>query len=74
MNITISTTSQNYFTKIQKYLNQKKVVFATSPDNGVYALTIFNPSSIKITPLLNRMVKDLHLTLKSQREPLALAA
>jgi hypothetical protein len=72
MTTRISTTSTNSFTKIQKYLSNKRVVFTSSLYNGVYALTIFDLSEVETTSLLNKMTKHFHLT--KQQEPLALAA
>jgi hypothetical protein len=73
MATTIRTSSKNYFTKIQKYLNNKRIFFTPSLNDGVYALTIFDLSSIETTSLLNKMTKHFHLSPK-QQEPLALAA
>ena len=73
MATTIKTSSKNYFNKIQKYLNNKRVFFTPSLNLGVYALTIFDLSSIETTSLLNKMTKHFHLSPK-QQEPLALAA
>ena len=72
MSTTIRTSSKNYFTKIQKYLKNKRVFFASSFNNEVYTLTIFDLSSIETTSLINKMTKHFHLT--KQQEPLALAA
>ena len=64
----ICTTSTNSFTKIQKYLSNKRVVFTSSLYNGVYTFFVFD-----LTPsLINKMTKRLHFT--KQQEPLALAA
>ena len=73
MATTIRTSSKNYFTKIQKYLNNKRIFFTPSLNDGVYALTIFDLSNIETTSLLNKMTKHFHLSPK-QQEPLALAA
>ena len=73
MTTTVRTSSKNYFNKIQKYLNNKRVFFTPSLNDGVYALTIFDLSSIETTSLLNKMTKHFHLSPK-QQEPLALAA
>lgn len=70
---TISTSSKNLFSKIQKYLKNKRVRFATSLTNEVYALTIFDLSNSEGTSLIQKMTKHFHLTPK-QQEPLALAA
>ena len=39
---TISTSSENLFSKIQKYLKNKRVYFVSSFNNEVYTPTIFN--------------------------------
>lgn len=70
---TISTNSKNLFSKIQKYLKNKKVCFTTSQGNEGYALTIFNLSDNQTTSLIQKMTKYLHLTPR-QQEPMALAA
>ena len=73
MTTTIRTNSKNYFNKIQKYITNKRVFFAPSVENGVYALTIFDLDSFGTNALLNKMTKHFHLSPK-QQEPLALAA
>ena len=73
MTTTISTSSKNQFSKIRKYLTNKRIFFTPSLNNGVYALTIFDLSSIETTSLLNKMTKHFHLSPK-QQEPMALAA
>ena len=73
MTTTISTSSKNQFTKIRKYLTNKRVFFTPSVENGVYALTIFDLDSFGTNALLNKMTKHFHLSPK-QQEPLALAA
>ena len=73
MATTIRTSSKNYFTKIQKYLNNKRIFFTPSNTNGVYALTIFDLTNVETTSLLNKMTKHFHLSPK-QQEPLSLAA
>ena len=72
MATTIRTSSQNYFTKIQKYLKNKRVFFVSSFNNEVYTLTVFDLSSIETTSLINKMTK--HFNLTKQQEPRALAA
>lgn len=72
MTTTIRTSSQSYFTKIQKYLKSKRVFFASSFNNEVYTLTIFDLSSIETSSLINKMTKHFHLT--NRQESLALAA
>ena len=73
MTTSIHTNSKNYFTKIQKYLTNKRVFFTPSLNNEVYTLTIFDLSSPKTTCLIQKMTKHLNLSPK-QLEPLALAA
>ena len=73
MATTIRTSSKNYFTKIQKYLYNKRIFFTPSFSNRVYALTIFDLSNVETNSLLNKMTKHFHLNPK-QQEPLALAA
>ena len=72
MATTIKTSSKNYFTKIQKFLYNKRIFFTPSLNDGVYVLTIFDLTNVESTSLLNKMTKHFHLTM--QREPLALAA
>ena len=73
MATTITTSSKNYFNKIQKYLHNKKVFFTPSLNLGVYALTIFDLTNVETTSFLNKMTKHFHLY-PQQQEPLALAA
>jgi len=73
MTTTIRTSSKNQFTKIRKYLTNKRVFFTPSLNNGVYALTIFDLTSIETNSLIAKMTKHFHLSPK-QQEPLALAA
>ena len=68
---TISTSSENLFSKIQKYLKNKRVGFTSSLSNEVYALTIFDLSDSETTTLIQKMTKHFHLTPR-QQEPLAL--
>ena len=70
---TISTSSKNLFSKIQKYLKNKRVRFATSLNKEIYALTIFDLSGNEATSLIQKMTKHLHLTPR-QQEPMPLAA
>lgn len=70
---TISTSSQNLFSKIQKYLKNKRVSFVISHGNEAYALTIFDLSGSETTSLIQKMTKHLHLVPR-QQEPKALAA
>lgn len=72
MATTIRTSSKNYFTKIQKYLTNKRIFFTPSLNLGVYSLTIFDLNNDETTSLLNKMTKHFHLI--KQQEPLALAA
>ena len=73
MATTINTSSKNYFNKIQKYLNNKRLFFTPSIYNGGYTLTLFDLSSSQTTSLIQKMTKHFHLSPK-QSEPLALAA
>ena len=73
MTTTIKTGSKNYFNKIQKYLNNKRLFFTPSIYNGVYTLTLFDLSSSQTTSLIQKMTKHFHLSPK-QSELLALAA
>ena len=73
MTTTISTSSKNQFSKIRKYLTNKRIFFTPSLNNGVYALTIFDLTSIETNYLITKMTKHFHLSPK-QQEPLALAA
>ena len=72
MTTTIKTSSKNYFNKIQKYLNNKRIFFTPSLNDGIYALTIFDLDSRETNALLNKMTNHFHLV--KQQEPLALAA
>ena len=73
MTTTISTSSKNQFSKIRKYLTNKRIFFTPSLNNGVYALTIFDLTNIEIDSLITKMTKHFHLSPK-QQEPQALAA
>ena len=73
MATTIKTSSKNYFNKIKKYLNNKKVFFTPSLNDGIYALTIFDLTTAETNSLIQKMTKHFHLSPK-QSEPLALAA
>ena len=72
MTTTIRTSSENYFTKIQKYLTNKRIFFTPSLNLGVYSLTIFDLNNDETTSLINKMTKHFHLT--KQQESMALAA
>ena len=74
MTTTIKTSSKNYFNKIQNYLNNKRLFFTPSINNGVYTLTIFDLSSSQTTSLIQKLTKHFHLSPKHQPEPFALAA
>ena len=73
MSTTIRTSSENYFNRIQKYLNNKRIFFSSSFCNETYELTIFNLTSLEINTLIQKLTQHFHLFLK-QQEPLALAA
>ena len=72
MTTTIKTSSKNYFNKIQKYLNNKRIFFTPSLNDGIYAITIFDLTTIETNSLIQKMTKHFHLV--KQQEPLALAA
>jgi hypothetical protein len=74
MTTTVRTSSKNYFNKIQKYLNNKRLFFTPSINNGVYTLTIFDLTTIETNSLIQKMTKHFHLSPLSQQEPLAFAA
>ena len=73
MTTTISTSSKNQFTKIRKYLTNKRIFFTPSLNNGVYVLTIFELTNIEIDSLITKMTKHFHLS-PIQQELQALAA
>ena len=73
MTTTIRTSSKNYFNKIQKYLNNKRIFFTPSLNDGIYALTIFDLTTAETNSLIQKMTKHFHLSHK-QLEPMALAA
>ena len=73
MTTTIKTSSKNYFNKIQKYLNNKRIFFTPSLNDGIYALTIFDLTTTETNSLIQKMTKHFHLSHK-QLEPMALAA
>ena len=72
MTTTIRTSSKNYFNKIQKYLNNKRLFITPSLNDGIYALTIFDLTTTETNSLIQKMTKHFHLV--KQQEPLALAA
>lgn len=73
MATTIRTSSKNYFDKIKKYLNNKKLCLTSSFNNGGYTLIIFNLDEVTTHYLIQKMTRHFHLTSK-QLEPMALAA
>ena len=73
MTTTISTSSKNQFSKIRKYLTNKRIFFTPSLNNVVYALTIFELTNIEIDSLITKMTKHFHLS-PIQQELQALAA
>lgn len=73
MTTTIRTTSKKQFSKIQKYINNKKIFSTPALNNGVYALTIFELTNIEIDSLITKMTKHFHLS-PIQQELQALAA
>ena len=68
MTTTIRTSSKNYFNKIQKYLNNKRVFYTPSINDEVYTLTIFDLPASLTTSLILKLTKHFHLT--KQSEPL----
>ena len=72
MTTTIRTSSKNYFERIQKYLESKRVFFIPSTNIDGYTLTIFGHTEGEITSLIKRMTSHFHL-INKQQEPLALA-
>lgn len=66
MTTSIHTSSKNYFNKIQNYLNNKRVFFTPSLNNGVYTLTIFDLSSSQTTSLIQKLTKHFHLSPNQQ--------
>ena len=64
MTTTIRTSSKNYFNKIQKYLrstsgrlqgkNNKRIFFTPSFNDGIYALTIFDLTTIENNSLIQK--------------------
>ena len=66
---TISTSSKNYFNKIQKYLTNKRIIFVPSLNQDVYSLHIFNLTTNETNSLIQKMTKHFHLS-HYQQEPL----
>ena len=54
MATTIRTSSKNYFDKIKKYLNNKKLCLTSSFNNGVYTLIIFNLDEVTTHYLIQK--------------------
>ena len=69
----IRTSSKNQFTKIQKFLKSRKVVFTSCVENQSFSLTLFGLTSDETNRLIERMTRYLHLT-PHQPSHLALAA
>lgn len=74
MTTTIRTTSKNQFSKIQKYIKNKKIFSTPALNNGVYSITLFDLTTSQTNELIQKMTRHFHLTSKSQSEPMALAA
>lgn len=70
---TIRTSSKNQFTKIQKYLKNKRVVFTSCVENQSLSLTLFGLTSDETNLLIQQMTKHFHLAPR-QSSHLALAA
>ena len=58
----IRTSSKNQFTKIQKYLKNRKVRFVSCPKNQSFALTLFGLTSDETNLLIQRMTRHFHLS------------
>ena len=63
MSITIiRTSSKNQFTKIQKYLKNRRVRFVSCPENQSFSLTLFGLTSDETNLLIQRMTRHFHLS------------
>ncbi len=74
MTTTISTTSKNQFSKIQKYINNKKVFSTPALNTGIYSITLFDLTTSQTNELIQKMTRHFHLISNHQSEPMALAA
>lgn len=54
MTTTIRTTSKSQFSKIQKYLNNKRVFSTPSINNGVYSITLFDLTTYQTNELIQK--------------------
>ena len=59
---TIRTSSKNQFTKIQKYLKNKRVVFTSCVENQSFSFTLFGLTSDETNLLIQRMTRHFHLS------------
>ena len=74
MSTTIKTTSELHLHKIQNYLKNKKIFFASAIDKELFSVTLFNLSSSQTNELIHKMTRHFHLTSVSQQGSMALAA
>lgn len=58
----IRTSSKNQFTKIQKYLKNRRVRFVSCPENQSFSLTLFGLTSDETNLLIQRMTRHFHLS------------
>ena len=58
----IRTSSKNQFTKIQKYLKNRRVSFVSCPENQSFSLTLFGLTSDETNLLIQRMTRHFHLS------------
>lgn len=58
----IRTSSKNQFTKIQKYLKNKRIVFTPCVENQSFSLTLFGLTSDETNLLIQRMTRHFHLS------------
>lgn len=59
---TIRTSSKNQFTKIQKYLKNRRVRFTTCVENQSFSLTLFGLTSDETNLLIQRMTRHFRLS------------
>lgn len=69
----IRTSSKNQFTKIQKYLKNKRIVFTPCVENQPFSLTLFGLTSDETNLLIQHLTRHFHLAPRHSSH-LALAA
>ena len=69
----IRTSSKNQFTKIQKYLKNRRVRFVSCPENQSFSLTLFGLTSDETNLLIQHLTRHFHLAPRHTSH-LALAA